>query len=253
VLFADTFNNYFEPENAHAALHVLRAANYGVQIAHPAKNDPDPSRPLCCGRTYFASGLVDEARHEARRVLAALAPFAEKDIPIVGLEPSCLLGLRDEFLALGLGEPARKLAANALTFAEFLAREAKSGDLKLPLHALPDKRVLLHGHCHEKAFAAFDPVKTVLGLIPQLDVQVIESSCCGMAGSFGFDSAHYAVSMQMAELSLLPAVRAAPDAIVVANGTSCRHQIGDGLRDAGHRDAVHVARVLADALNVSPR
>jgi Fe-S oxidoreductase len=156
-------------------------------------------------------------------------------------------------LALARGPRAPRRAANALTFAEFLAREAGSGDLKLPLHALPKKRALLHGHCHEKAFAAFDPVKAVLGLIPQLEVQVIESSCCGMAGSFGYDAGHYAVSMQMAELSLLPAVRAQPDALVVANGTSCRHQIGDGVRDAGHRNAVHVARVLADALNESPR
>jgi len=249
VLFADTFNNYFEPENARAALKVLNAAGYRVHIAQPLANDKEPSRPLCCGRTYLATGLVDEARYEARRVLAALAPLVERNIPVIGLEPSCLFGLRDEFLALGLGDAAQKLAANALTLAEFLARESKAGRLNLRLRALATDRALLHGHCHEKAFAAVDPVKAVLALIPGLEVQVIESSCCGMAGSFGYDSAHYAVSMQMAELALLPALRAAPpDALVVANGTSCRHQIGDGTRNGGAREAMHCARVLERAL-----
>ncbi|HUL65037.1 MAG TPA: FAD-linked oxidase C-terminal domain-containing protein [Burkholderiaceae bacterium] len=245
VLFADTFNNYFEPENAHAALKVLQAAGYQVEIARPATNDAEATRPLCCGRTYLAAGLVDEARYEARRVLAALGAFADKNIPIVGLEPSCLLGLRDEFLALGLGDAARKLGDNAVTLAEFLAREAAAGRLNLRLQPLSNTRALLHGHCHEKAFGALDPVKVVLGLIPQLEVQVIDSSCCGMAGSFGYDASHYAVSMQMGELSLLPAVRAAPaDALVVANGTSCRHQIADGAA----RRAEHLARVLERAL-----
>jgi len=160
-----------------------------------------------------------------------------------------LLGLRDEFLALGLGDGARKLADNALTLAEFLAREMEAGRLKLPLQPLPNKRALLHGHCHEKAFAALDPVKTVLGLIPQLEIQVIESSCCGMAGSFGYDARHHAISMQMAELSLLPAVRAAAsDALVVANGTSCRHQIRDGIRGAAAQSPEHLARILERAL-----
>ncbi|HYS12574.1 MAG TPA: FAD-linked oxidase C-terminal domain-containing protein, partial [Burkholderiaceae bacterium] len=249
VLFADTFNNYFEPENCHAALKVLAAAGYRVHVARAENHDTEPERPLCCGRTYLATGLVDEARYEARRVLAALGPFIENNIPVVGLEPSCLLGLRDEFLALGLGDGARKLADNALTLAEFLAREKEAGRLQLPLQPLPHKRALLHGHCHEKAFAALDPVKTVLGLIPQLEVQVIESSCCGMAGSFGYDARHHAISMQMAELSLLPAVRAAAsDALVVANGTSCRHQIRDGIRGAAAQSPEHLARILERAL-----
>jgi Fe-S oxidoreductase len=226
---------------------VLQAAGYRVHIARPAEGDAEPSRPLCCGRTFLAAGLVDEARHEARRMLAALAPLAERSVPIVGLEPSCLLGLRDEYLVMGLGDRARAVADTSVTIAEFLAREHGAGRLQLPLRALPEGRVLLHGHCHEKAFAAFDAVKQVLGLVPGLDVQVIESSCCGMAGSFGYEASHYDVSMRMAELSLLPAVRAAPaDALVVADGTSCRHQIADGTQ--GARDALHVARVLDRAL-----
>jgi Fe-S oxidoreductase len=153
--------------------------------------------------------------------------------------------LRDEFLVYGYGAPAQKLADNALLFEEFLAREADAGRLKLPLKALPETKALLHGHCHQKAFDAVGPVQKVLKLIPGLDVELIESSCCGMAGAFGYEKDHIDVSLKMAELALLPAVRKAQaDTLIVADGTSCRHQIRDG---AG-REALHVARVLARAL-----
>ena len=245
VLFADTFNNYFESENAVAALQVLQAAGYRVHVARPASLDAQPNRPLCCGRTYLASGLVDQAKIEARRVIEAMRPYVARGVPVVGLEPSCLLTLRDEFLVMGLGADADALGAQALLFEEFLAREHAAGRLKLALKALPVKSVLLHGHCHQKAFDAVRPVQTVLGLIPGLEVELIESSCCGMAGSFGYEAAHYDVSMRMAELTLLPAVRkASADTLVVADGTSCRHQILDG----SEREAVHVARVLARSL-----
>ena len=142
-------------------------------------------------------------------------------------------------------ERARRLAARALTFEEFLAREAKDGRLNLPLKKIAE-RALLHGHCHQKAFDALSPVEQVLKLVPGLNVETIESSCCGMAGSFGYHSETIDVSLAMGELSLLPAARNAPaDAIIVADGTSCRHQIHDG---AG-RDALHVARVLAMSLH----
>ncbi len=243
VLFVDTFNNYFESENGRAAYRVLQAAGYNVHLAKA----PGESRPLCCGRTYLAAGLVDEAKQEARRTMEALLPFVERGVPVVGLEPSCLLTMRDEFLVYGFGEQAKKLAAQAMLFEEFLAREAKNGTLKLKLKALPQQTALLHGHCHQKAFDAVNPINTVLGLIPSLKVQMIESSCCGMAGSFGYEAEHYDVSMKMAELSLLPAVRAADkDALIVADGTSCRHQIADGAE----REAIHVARVLEAALDV---
>jgi Fe-S oxidoreductase len=166
-------------------------------------------------------------------------------VPIVGLEPSCLLGLRDEYLAMGLGETARKLAVNALTIEEYLAREHAAGRLKLALKPLPQSRALVHGHCHQKAFDAMKPVEQILQLIPELKVETIESSCCGMAGSFGYEAAHHDVSMKMAELSLLPAVRSADEStLIVADGTSCRHQIADGAA----REALHVVRVLANAL-----
>jgi FAD/FMN-containing dehydrogenase/Fe-S oxidoreductase len=243
VLFVDTFNGYFESPNALAALKVLQAADYTVHVAEKAMPD---GKHLCCGRTYLATGQVEEARAKASEVVSSLLPFVERGIDIVGLEPSCLLTMRDEMLAMGLGAPAQMLAGHALLFEEFLAREAKDGrldSLKKKLRPL-DKRVLLHGHCHQKAFAAVSPIVEVLKLIPDVQPEVIESSCCGMAGSFGYEAGHFDVSMQMAELSLLPAIRKYPGAIVVADGTSCRHQIQDGAR----REAVHAAVLLAAQL-----
>ncbi len=243
VLFVDTFNGYFESDNAFAAVKVLQAGGYTVHVA--AKNKAD-GKHLCCGRTYLSSGMVEEAKAKARELVAALLPFAEKGIAIVGLEPSCLLTLRDEALVMGLGEAAQTVSRQALLFEEFLAREALAGQLEALKSKLKPagQALLLHGHCHQKAFAAVTPIMAVLGLIPGAKPELIESSCCGMAGSFGYEASHYEVSMQMAELSLLPAVRAKPDAIVVADGTSCRHQIRDGAQ----REAVHVAKLLAGLL-----
>jgi FAD/FMN-containing dehydrogenase/Fe-S oxidoreductase len=241
VLFVDTFNRYFEPDNARAALALLQAAGYRV---HPAAA-LGGGRPLCCGRTFLASGLVEEARREARRVLAALRPFVERAVPVVGLEPACLLGLRDEFLSMLPGAEAAELAMNAFTFEEFVARELDAGRFALALGALPEKKALLHGHCHQKAFGAMAAVGRVLALVPGLEVETIESSCCGMAGAFGYDAAHYEISMRMGEAALLPKVRAAPaGTLVVADGTSCRQQIRDG---AG-RAAVHAVAVLHRSL-----
>jgi Fe-S oxidoreductase len=241
VLFADTFNRYFERENLDAALTVLTAAGYRVHIAKPADGQ---KRPLCCGRTFLSVGKVDEAKKEAERTLTALAPFIDRGVPVVGLEPSCMLGFRDEIPSLLKSDLAHRLARHALLFEEFLAREAEAGRLKLPLQPIA-RRALVHGHCHQKAFDAFTPVEQVLKLVPDLSVEPIESSCCGMAGAFGYGADTVDVSSAMGELSLLPAVRkAAADAIIVADGTSCRHQIHDG---AG-REALHVARVLERAL-----
>jgi FAD/FMN-containing dehydrogenase/Fe-S oxidoreductase len=241
AVFADTFNRYFERENLDAAVAVLVAGGYSVSIAKPVDGS---ARPLCCGRTFLSVGQVDQARHEAKRVLAALAPYVARGVPVIGLEPSCLLSFRDEVPAMIKSETARKLADNAFTFEEFLAREAAAGRLKLPLKKIAD-RALVHGHCHQKAFDAFSAVEQVLKLVPGLSVETIESSCCGMAGAFGYGADTIDVSLAMGELSLLPAVRKAPvDAIIVADGTSCRHQIHDG---AG-REAIHVARVLAKSL-----
>ena len=241
VLLVDTFNTYFEPETAIAAVNVLEAAGYSVVTPKAA----DGARPLCCGRTFLNSGMTDEAKAEARRVIATLAPYVERGVPIVGLEPSCLLTLRDEFAALLPGKETDALAERAMLFEEFLSAERDAGRLDLPLKSLDQSQVLLHGHCHQKAFGLMSSVEKVLRWIPELEVEVIASSCCGMAGSFGYEAEHYDSSMQMAELSLLPAVReAGEETLIVADGTSCRAQIKDG---AG-RDGWHVARLLDLAL-----
>jgi FAD/FMN-containing dehydrogenase/Fe-S oxidoreductase len=240
LLFVDTFTNYFAGENAAAARRVLEAAGYRVHL-----NGVRGERPLCCGRTFLSAGLVDEAKGEARRAIDALLPFARRGVAIVGLEPSCLLGMRDEFLDYGFGDDAKLLASQALMFEEFLLREHESGRLQLELRTIATTEALLHAHCHQKAFAAVAPIEKVLGWIPGLATRTIETSCCGMAGAFGYEAEHYDVSMRMAEIALLPAVRkAAPSALIVADGFSCRHQI----RDGSGREAVHVARVMESAL-----
>ena len=244
VLFADTFNRAYERENLDAALRVLVEGGYRVHVPRPA----DRARPLCCGRTFLSAGLVEQARSELDRLVATYAPFAARGVPIVGLEPSCLLTLRDELLSLRSDNDAKAISAHALLFEEFLVREAEAGRLALPLGAMPGK-ALVHGHCHQKSFGAFKPVEKVLRLVPGLDVETIESSCCGMAGAFGYGADTYQASMDMAELSLLPAVRRADAAtLIVADGTSCRHQIKDGSQ----RPALHVARVLAMSLDRAP-
>jgi len=241
VLFADTFNRIYERENLDAALRVLTAGGYRIHMPKPANG----SRPLCCGRTFLSAGLVDEAKAELDRLVSVFAPFAARGVSIVGLEPSCLLTLRDELASLRKDNDAKAVGAHALTFEEFLVREAEAGRLQLPLGTVADKAVV-HGHCHQKSFGAFKPVEQVLRLVPGLAVETIESSCCGMAGAFGYGADTYDASIEMAELSLLPAVRRADqNTLVVADGTSCRHQIRDGTQ----REALHVARVLAMSLD----
>ncbi len=244
VLLVDTFTTYFEPETATAAINVLNKAGYRVVTPQAI----DRRRPLCCGRTFLNTGLIEEAKTEARRVLATLAPYVERGVPIVGLEPSCLLTLRDEFTALLPGKATAALAKCAMLFEEFLSAERQSGRLNLPLEPLRQRRVLVHGHCHQKAFGLMASVEEVLRWIPELEVELVDSGCCGMAGPFGYEAEHYETSMKMAELSLLPAVRKVDEqTLIVADGTSCRQQIHDGTDRAG----LHVARVLELALKKS--
>jgi len=253
VLWVDTFNDHLDPDNARAALRVLQAAGCKVHIAGaPGSGIAEGERALCCGRTWLSAGDTDRARQEALRTLSALLPFARRGVPIIGLEPSCLLSLRDEFLALrldealGVPDAAQTVAAQAMLFEEFMVEAMRSRRVSLPLKSLPQTRALVHGHCHQKAFDVFSPTLALLRQIPGLQVEAVQSGCCGMAGSFGFQARHEAVSMQMAELDLLPAVRSArADTLIVADGTSCRHQIADGAA----REALHVARVLEQAVD----
>jgi Fe-S oxidoreductase len=243
ALFADTFNRYFEPENLDAAVEVL--SRLGYRVTELRALPEDGGRPLCCGRTFLSAGLVDEARDEARRLIAAALPYVERGVPVVGLEPSCLLTLRDEFLAMLPGAGTELLASRALLLEEFLAGEVASGRIPDSIAERPGT-VLLHGHCHQKAFGVMRATERALALVKGLGVAVVESSCCGMAGAFGYGADTYEVSMAMGELSLLPAVRAAPPAAtIVANGFSCRHQI----RDGSGRTALHAVRVLRNALS----
>ena len=240
VLFADPFNRWFEPENLRAAVRVLNAAGRRVTVARPLDGGP----PLQCGRTLLSAGLVDEARTEARRLIDALLPHIRAGRSIVGLEPSSLLTLRDEIPAMLPGDDTAQIADAALMFEEYVAAEHEAGRWSLPLRP-PGVPVLLHGHCHQKALDVMPAIHKALALLPETDIQLIETSCCGMAGSFGYGLETEAISRQMGELSLFPAIRAAPgDAIIVADGTSCRHQIADGTG----RRAIHVARLFELAL-----
>src|SRR5262249_557039 len=187
------------PENLHAAVKVLRAGGYRVQVAAPSDS---AARPLCCGRTFLAVGRVDEARREAERTIAVLEPLVASGVPVVGLEPSCIFSFRDEIPAMMKDERAARIVGRAVLFEEFLAHEAGAGRLALPLAPLRG-RVLLHGHCHQKAFGAMAAVEAALRLVPDLKVEAIESSCCGMAGSFGYHAETIDVSLAMGELTLL--------------------------------------------------
>jgi FAD/FMN-containing dehydrogenase/Fe-S oxidoreductase len=239
VLLVDTFNRYFEPENARAAERVLVRAGYRV-----VSPDPASRRPLCCGRTFLAAGLVDQARLEAKRVVDALAPHVVAGTPIIGIEPSCLLTLRDEFPAILPGDATKALAARAQLFEEFADSERAAGRFRLTLTPMDGRTVLLHGHCHQKAFDAVGVAVNALQLIPGLTVETFDSTCCGMAGSFGYEAEHHEMSLKIGELGVLPKIRATPvDTLLAANGTSCRHQIADTIG----REARHLVRLLDDA------
>jgi Fe-S oxidoreductase len=227
ALFNDTWNEYQRPEIGVGAVRLFAAA--GAEVLLP--------RVVCCGRPMLSEGLVDEARKNAKRNLDLLYPLVERGVPLVGLEPSCILTIRDDYRKL-LPEDERveKLSGATRLFEEALLEL----DVELPLNE--GSPVLLHGHCHQKALVGTGPTERVLALAS--DVEVVDSGCCGMAGLFGYEQGHYEVSMKMGERRLFPAVRSAGERVVVAPGTSCREQILDGTG----RRAVHPAEYLAQLL-----
>jgi hypothetical protein len=244
ILFVDTFALHFEPEIAQAAHQVLTAAGYRV-ITLRALPEDEPEHALCCGRTYLSLGQVEAARYEARRLQSALRPALAAGIPVVGLEPSCILSLRDDHLKLGLGAEAVALSKQVYLLEEFIAREHDRNRFNLEFKPSVRGKTLVHGHCHQKAVGAMKSLRKVLRMIPEFDFEFIEASCCGMAGSFGLEAEHADISMQMAEIDLLPALRASPaETTILANGFSCRHQIREGV----DRKPIHVALLLRDAL-----
>ena len=236
ALFADTFNTYFEPENLRAAVAVLTRLGYRVSVLQAAARNGTvgPARP--CAAAARSSQPDSSRKPATRRGVSWMRrkPFIARGVPILGLEPSCLLTLRDEFLSMLPGEEAESLAKHALLFEEFLAQRNRCRRAS-PTRSRGTRRTFcVHGHCHQKAFAAMPAVQKTLGLIEGLKVETVESSCCGMAGAFGYGADTHEASMAMAELSLLPAIRkAAADTIIAAGGFSCRHQIADGSGRAG--------------------
>ncbi|HRJ61449.1 MAG TPA: FAD-binding oxidoreductase, partial [Azospirillaceae bacterium] len=197
---------------------------------------------------YLSTGMVSRARDEARRVLAALRPALASGAPIIGLEPSCTLSMRDEFYSLGLGAEVAQLGKQIFLLEEFLSREAMRGrplPLPEPPPGAPVKRLLVHGHCHQKAFGVMKAMRKTLSALPGVEFQLADTGCCGMAGGFGLEAEHYAASQQMAEAALLPAVRAAGNETeIIANGFSCRHQIDEGTG----RKPRHIALLLRERM-----
>lgn len=244
VLLVDTFTREFEPEVAEAAIDLLTAAGYPVRVAEPGPGSNEPGRPLCCGRTYLAQGLIDQARTEAVRMATALRPHVDAGRLVVGLEASCVLGLRDDIRALGLDADLAAACKSVLMLEEFMAREIMAKRLALPLRSAAGQRLLVHGHCHQKAAGAMKAVRRVLKLVPDLRFDMIDASCCGMAGTFGIEAEHARIATAMAEQALLPALRADTQAQVLANGFSCRQQI----RGSGDQRPRHLAVLLRQYL-----
>ncbi|MDX1739641.1 MAG: FAD-linked oxidase C-terminal domain-containing protein [Rhodothermales bacterium] len=237
VLFPDTFANYLEPHVALSAAAVLERVGYHVIV---------PDRPLCCGRTYLSKGFVSDAQRLSIDTMDALFPYAERGLPIVGLEPSCILTLRDEFLMLLPGEHrARKVSERVVTFEEFVEQDDDHLFRDAGWRERPDTRVLIHGHCHQKVLSGISSSVSCLERSGYSTIEVVDAGCCGMAGAFGYEKEHISVSRAMAERRLVPAVEALPpDAIVAAAGTSCRAQI----RDLTGRQALHPAEVMLRSL-----
>jgi Fe-S oxidoreductase len=232
VLFPDTFNNFLHPETAKAAVEVLEHAGYRVIV---------PQEPLCCGRPLFDYGMLDTAKVFFDRLVDGLSPYVREGIKVVGVEPSCVAAFRDELPnMMPHDEDAKRLTKNTLTLAEFLVNEVESYEPpKL------DREAIVHGHCHHKAVMGVDAEKKLYEKLG-LDYEVLDSGCCGLAGSWGFEEDKYDLSMKIGERRLLPAAReAGEDTIIISDGFSCKTQIQQGT----DRRALHTAQVVKMALD----
>jgi Fe-S oxidoreductase len=240
-LFCDEFTNFTDAEIGIKSVKMLNRLGYEVTI--PPHVDS--------GRAQISKGLLRDAQRLAIRNVELLKDAITAEAPLIGIEPSAILGFRDEvpdLVPAHLISAAKTLAKHALLVDEFIAREADRGRISREAFTNQSRAIKLHGHCHQKVIASLAPTVKALELPVNYKVQVIPSGCCGMAGSFGYEKEHFKVSMQIGELVLLPAVRSAPaDTIIAAPGTSCRHQIRDGTG----RIAQHPAEILADALTTA--
>lgn len=240
VLWADSFTGQFAPQQAEQALELLRRLGFRVRVIHPASV---PGMMIDGGRSLLSQGKVDAAREQARALLALLEPALRRGLTIIGLEASALLMLRDEYRQMDLGPVAELARKQAQLLEEFLSHELQSGRIKLKGSGTPI-RVLVHGHCHQKASGAMKGLRRVLKQLDGVDFAFIEASCCGMAGTFGMELEHVAESRQMANLALIPAIAAEPEALILCNGMSCRHQIAI----LSGREPVHLVTLLARQL-----
>jgi len=240
VFLADSFTSYTEPEIGRAAIELLEMAGWEVQLAGD----------VCCGRSLISKGLLDVAQSRHAELIARLAPSAQKDIPIVGCEPSCVFTLKHEVPDLARGDArAVAVATQARMVDDLLEKAIDDGDLVVdPNAAAAGRPILFHGHCHQKAANATAGSVGVLKRIPGVTVDVLDAGCCGMAGSFGFEREHYDLSMDIGGMRLFPAVKQSPtNAIIAATGVSCRQQIMQGTA----RRAVHPVVLLRESVRTT--
>jgi Fe-S oxidoreductase len=237
ILLDDCFTTFNEPQVGRAAVRVLERAGYAVEL----------SGLDCCGRALISKGFLPQARALAREQAPALARRVADGTPVLGLEPSCLLTLADEWTELAPGPAAGRVAAAAELADTWLAARVEAGACRLSLGRAGGACVF-HGHCHQKALRGAQGSAAALRLVPGLEVTVLDAGCCGMAGSFGYEVEHYDVSARIAGLELLPALKRAPEATVAATGTSCRHQI----HDLAGRRALHPLELIEAAMDAAP-
>jgi Fe-S oxidoreductase len=242
-LFCDEFTNYNDVEIGITAVKLLTALGYTVEIPKHEES----------GRTYLSKGLVRQAKQIAIRNVKALSTAMTDNIPLIGIEPSAILTLRDEYLDLispDLAPAAQRIAKNTFLLEEFLWQEVEKGNIRQEQFTQQQQHIKLHGHCYQKAFHVLSTTQKILSFPENYTVEMIPSGCCGMAGSFGYEKEHYEVSMNIGELVLFPAVRQTPENVLIAAaGTSCRHQIKDGTT----RIAQHPVEILYQALKIKIR
>jgi Fe-S oxidoreductase len=236
-LFCDEFTNFYDVEIGKDAFHLFEKLGYKLQIINHEES----------GRSFISKGFLKEAKEVCNKNISIFKDLITEETPLIGVEPSAILTFRDEYVRLADDESAaKKIAKNAFTFEEFLAKEVENEKIDTSLFTKKVKTLKIHGHCHQKALSGTHASFQILNIPENYKVTIINSGCCGMAGSFGYEKEHYDISMQVGEDTLFPKLRNTPkETQIVAAGTSCRHQIFDGTK----RIAKHPITILKEALN----